>query len=104
MPSEDKSLPVSYMSFRTTDKNSVSLPTADDSRSKGDKSITHNGRFFRNSNCIIGVDNNGGQGKGYPNPDQAFQVDFNELLFTSTALQLIKDAAQFFPENKVLVI
>src|SRR5271156_6101624 len=42
------------------------------------------------ANCIIGVKNNGGQGKGYPNLDQTFQADFNELLFTSTASKLIK--------------
>ena len=55
-----------------------------------------------NTNCIIGVDNNDGQGKGYPNPDQAFQADFNELLFTSTALQLIKmqlNSRRLIPQN-----
>jgi len=38
--------------------------------------------------CIIIEDKNGGQGKGYPNPDQTFQAEFNELLFISIALKL----------------
>jgi hypothetical protein len=40
--------------------------------------------------CIIGEDNNGGQGKGYPKSDQTFQADFNELLFVLIALKLIE--------------
>jgi hypothetical protein len=40
--------------------------------------------------CIIGVNSNGGEGKGYQNLDQTFRADFNELCFTSTALKLIK--------------
>ena len=53
--------------------------------------------------CIItGVDHNGGQGEGQPpnlapNLDQTFHTDFNELLFTSTALKLIK--MQLNPHN-----
>jgi len=42
------------------------------------------------ANCIVGVASNGGQGKGYQNLDQTFHADFNELPFTSTALELIK--------------
>jgi hypothetical protein len=47
-----------------------------------------NGAITRNSFYIIGEDKNSGQGK--PKPDQTFQVDFNELLFTWTALELVK--------------
>jgi len=39
---------------------------------------------------IIGVDKNSGQGKGYPNSDQTFQADFNELLFILISLKLIE--------------
>jgi len=38
--------------------------------------------------CIIIEDKNGSQGKGYLNPDQNFQAEFNELLFSWTALKL----------------
>jgi hypothetical protein len=38
--------------------------------------------------CIFIEDKNGGQGKGYPNPDQTFQAEFNELLFISIAWKL----------------
>jgi hypothetical protein len=34
---------------------------------------------------IIGVKKDSGQGKGYPNPDQTFRADFNELLLISIA-------------------
>ena len=37
--------------------------------------------------CYI-EDKNGGQGKGYPNPNQTFQAKFNELLFISIALKV----------------
>ena len=42
------------------------------------------------NDCIIIEDKNGrpGQGKGYPNPDQTFQAEFNELLFISMGLRL----------------
>ena len=43
---------------------------------------------LRNSHHPIIEDKNGGQGKGYPNPDQTFQAEFNELLFISIALKL----------------
>ena len=44
---------------------------------------------WRNSYiCIIEVDNNSGQRKGYPNLDQTFQAEFNELLFVSIVLKL----------------
>jgi hypothetical protein len=39
---------------------------------------------------IIGVDKNSGQGKGYPNSDQTFQADFNELLLLLISLKLIE--------------
>jgi hypothetical protein len=39
-------------------------------------------------NCIIVEDKNGGEKKGYPNLDQTFQAEFNELLFISIALKL----------------
>ena len=32
-------------------------------------------------------DKNGREGKGYPNPDQTFRAEFNELLFISIALK-----------------
>ena len=38
--------------------------------------------------CIIMEDKNGRQGKGYPNPDQTCQAEFNELVFISIALKL----------------
>ena len=38
--------------------------------------------------CIIIEDKNGGQGKGYPNPDQTFQAEFNEMPFILIALKL----------------
>ena len=41
-----------------------------------------------NTGCIIIEDKNGGQGKGYPNLDQTFQAEFNELLFIWIALKL----------------
>jgi hypothetical protein len=37
---------------------------------------------------VIVKDKNGGQGKGYPNPDQTFQAKFNGLLFISILLKL----------------
>jgi len=41
-----------------------------------------------NTGCIIIKDKNGSQGKGYPNPDQTFQAEFNELLFIWIVLKL----------------
>ena len=38
-------------------------------------------QIISTSDCIIIEDKNGAQGKGYPNPDQTFQAEFNELLF-----------------------
>ena len=38
--------------------------------------------------CIIIEDKKGGQGEVYPNLDQTFQAEFNELLFISSALKL----------------
>jgi hypothetical protein len=43
-------------------------------------------------NCIIVEDKNGGERKGYPNPDQTFQAEFNELLFISIALKPNRDS------------
>ena len=40
------------------------------------------------TDCIIMGGKNGGQGKGYSGPDQAFQAEFNGLLFISIALKL----------------
>src|SRR5277367_7022110 len=45
-------------------------------------------QIISTSDCIIIEDKNGAQGKGYPNPDQTFQAEFNELLFISIALKL----------------
>ena len=40
------------------------------------------------SSYIFIEDKNGGQGKDYPNLDQTFQAEFNELLFIWIALRL----------------
>jgi len=47
-------------------------------------SVLHSGRRF--PVYIVGVYKNSGQGKGYPNSDQTFHADFNELLFILIAL------------------
>ena len=39
--------------------------------------------------CIIVEDKNGGEGKGFPNLDQIFQAESNELFFISIPLKLI---------------
>ena len=38
--------------------------------------------------CIIAEDKNDGKRKGYPNLEQTFQTEFNELFFISIVLKL----------------
>jgi len=46
------------------------------------------GIYLLNLNCIAAENENGGERKGYLNPDQVFLAEFNELLFSSIALKL----------------
>ena len=62
-------------------------------------------RAFDSTKLLIIIENmNGGQGKGYPNTDQTFQVKFNELLFISIALKLdqnFMDSLKYDPIARV---
>jgi hypothetical protein len=44
------------------------------------------------------VNKNSGQGKGYPNSDETFQDDFNELLFILIVLKLIEILGNSCPD------